>query len=236
MAWAEDSNLIRNSSFEDDLPGTQLRTGLNPDPAGWQIPAPQVVEGGVVDAAVAPEGSPFDGGSRHGLLAMDDNPEKHLILQQRFAPQSGVSLDVNADFRVNRLPAQDAMSLRIYDDAISKVGAAFNISGVVPGAYGSRFVLRQLNGQIISRELQTGVWYRVQMRLPPAESDRTDYSLTVTEHGAGITDRYTLTNKAPAIANGYGAIYMRTGIGASALADVNWDNIRVTPVEKTQRY
>jgi hypothetical protein len=230
MTRAQDDALIRNSSFEADTPGTQLRTGLNPDPAGWEIPVPQGVEGGVVDAGVVAELFPLDPRSRKNLLIIDDNPAAHLILQQRFSPQTGAALVVNADFRVNRLPTQDAVSLRIYDEGYAKCGGAFNISGVTPGAYGSRFVVRQLDGQIISRELQTGLWYRVEMRLPPAESDRVEYTLTVTEQGTGKTDRYTLTDKEPAITSGYGAIYMRTGIGVAALADVNWDNIRVAPL------
>lgn len=217
--------LSSNTSFENDTVNTSARTALGTDPASWTVNN-QSSSGGVRDVCVAAEPSDF-GGDSNSVLFYDNIASGGSRLEATIynTEPDGDRHNVLAfDIRVNHMdtPAGN-IYMRMFTASQNKTIANLTIDQHTTGAalkgsyHGTNITLQDLND---------GVWYHVEVQIPPASINAQDYKVSVLAYGAAQANEYTLSRSDSAVISGPGRLFINAD-SATAKFDINFDNVNV---------
>lgn len=217
--------LSTNSTFENDTVNTSARTALGADPASWTVNN-QSNSGGVRDVSVVAEPSDF-GGDSNSALFYDNIASGGARLEATIynTEPDGDRHNVLAfDIRVNHMdtPAGN-IYMRMFTSSQNKTIANLTINQHATGAAlkgscnGTNFTLQDLND---------GVWYHVEVQIPPASIAAQEYKVSVLAYGDAQANEYTLSRSDSAVISGPGRLFINAD-SATAKFDINFDNVCV---------
>ncbi len=218
--------LSTNSTFENDTANTTPRTALGTDPENW-LCSNQSDVGGIRDICIINDPSDFGGDSKSMLLYdnITSGGSRLEATAQNTVPDGDRHGVLAFDLKANHMSnPSGSVYMRLFTDSQNQCLGNLRLTQTTTGV-----TLKATVNGVSNTTLQTldeGVWYHIEVTIPPASIDGQQFKISVLAYGDDQANVYTIDRSYTPVVSGVSRLFINAD-AASTRFDLSLDNVCV---------